>query len=149
MNYGQKWITKISSSLRNSPPFIPLETTLTNSNSVWLHSTTMTLNLIVKNPKKISTSQTITPFKRFTSLLSQTIDYLQNYIDIVDTPLDDIINYLDRLQLAENMDKVLLKKKIQKRKNLLKRYRAKNRQPKIIYAYEQFSMPLPPTSGET
>ena len=109
----------------------------------------MTPTSSVKNPTKKSTSPTITPFKRFTSLLSQAIDYIQNYIDIVDTPLEDIINYLERLQLADNLDKMLLRKKILKRKNFLKRYRAKNRPPKIVCAYEQFSMSVPVVSGET
>jgi hypothetical protein len=103
----------------------------------------------VKNPTKTSTPPTITPFKRFTSLLSQAIDYIQNYIDIVDTPLEDIINYLERLQLADNLDKMLLRKKVLKRKNFLKRYRAKNRPPKIVCAYEQFSMSVAVVSGET
>lgn len=110
---------------------------------------TMTQTSNVKNPKTTSTSPTITPFKRYFSLLSQAIDYVQNYIDIVDTPLEDIINYLERLQLADNLDKTTLRKKILKKKNILKRYRAKNRQPKAICAYEQFSTPVPSTSGET
>jgi hypothetical protein len=44
---------------------------------------------------------------------------------------------------------MVLRKKILKRKNFLKRYRAKNRQPKIVYAYEQFSTSVPTNAGET
>jgi hypothetical protein len=139
---------KISSSLRNSPPFIPQAITLTNSNIVWFHSTIMTPNSLIKNTTKTSTSPKITLFKRFTSFLSQAIDYIQNYIDIADTPLEDIINYLERLQVGDNLDKMLLRKKILKRKNFLKRYRAKNRPPKFVCAYEQFSMLVPVPSGE-
>lgn len=61
---------------------------------------------------------------------------MQNYVDIVDTPLDEILNYFDKLDCAENLDRNILRKKIIKRKNFLKRYRAKNRQPKLIYNFE-------------
>lgn len=41
----------------------------------------------------------------------------------------------------------MLRKKLIKRKNFLKRYRAKNRQPKILYTYEQY--PQVPSSNGT
>lgn len=69
---------------------------------------------------------------------SKAIDYVQNYLDIIDTPVDDIINCLDRLQCGQDLDRLMLKKKILKRKNFLKRYRAKNRQPKSLLSCEIF-----------
>ena len=75
-------------------------------------------------------------FDQVTFLSIQAIDYMQNYVDIVDTPLDEILNYFEKLDCAENLDRHILRKKIIKRKNILKRYRAKNRQPKLIYNFE-------------
>ena len=70
--------------------------------------------------------------------LSQAIDFVQNYVDIVDTPLEDILLCFERLQCGQDLDRNTLRKKILKRKQLLKRYRAKNRQPKIVLPYEKF-----------
>jgi hypothetical protein len=85
----------------------------------------------IDNPFYISFEQVI-------STLFKAIDYVQNYVDIIDTPLEDILLCFDRLQCGQDLDKNILKKKILKRKHLLKRYRAKNRLPKLLYSYEQF-----------
>jgi hypothetical protein len=40
--------------------------------------------------------------------------------------------YFDKINFNQHLDKNILRKKILKRKNILKRYRAKNRMPKYI-----------------
>lgn len=81
--------------------------------------------------------------------LSKAIDYVQNYVDLIDTPVEDIINCLDRLQCAQDLDRILLKKKILKRKNFLKRYRAKNRQPKSSFTCEVYPASISTNGIET
>ena len=85
----------------------------------------------IHNPHYIS-------FEQVFLHLFQVIDYVQNYVDIIDTPLEEILLSLERLQCGQDLDKNTLRKKILKHKHLLKRYRAKNRQPKLLCSYEQF-----------
>jgi hypothetical protein len=81
--------------------------------------------------------------------LSQAIDYLQNYVDIIDTPLDDVLTCFESLQCGHELDRNILRKKILKRKQLLKRYRAKNRIPKNLYSFDYFPEILPTQIIET
>ncbi len=102
-----------------------------------------------ENPIKNLTIIKIYPLNKYYFSLWKAIDYVQNYVDLIDTPVEDIINCLDRLQCAQDLDRILLKKKILKRKNFLKRYRAKNRQPKSSLTCEVYPASISTNGIET
>jgi hypothetical protein len=64
--------------------------------------------------------------------------YLENNIDLCDTPLQDILRFVEVNLAFKGVDLDLLRRKILRQKNLIKRNRAKNRKnvPNIKKPYE-------------
>ena len=80
--------------------------------------------------------------------LIKAIDYAHSFIDIIDAPIQQVINYCQRIN-SHSLNINLLTKSIIKRKNILKRYRAKNRQPKQFYPMDEYPLIVNTQNGES